>query len=244
MAQLRQQEEEMSTLSPELQAILDRMKERADTARQDLPDAAALEAQRLQDQATARITASLIPPRFVGSSFLEYHVEAGNQKAYDVAKEWSDKTAAETKGEGFFLLGEPGTGKTHLVCSAAMQRIANGQNGVRYLNVPIFLDRIRASFKFTESAPQDLFEYACTKASLILLDDFGKEKATDWATERLYVLVESRYQNMLPILVTSNRTLDELDALGYGATVSRLQQMCRTIKLETKDHRPASKVKG
>jgi DNA replication protein DnaC len=119
-----------------------------------------------------------------------------------------------------------------------------GQNGIRYLNVPIFLDRIRASFKFTESAAQDLFEYSCTKASLVILDDFGKEKATDWATERLYVLVESRYQNMLPVLVTSNRTLDELDALGYGATVSRLQQMCRTIKLETKDHRPATPNKG
>jgi len=155
-----------------------------------------------------------------------------------VALDWSNSTANQTRGEGFFLLGEPGTGKTHLVCAAAMERVRKGQSGIRYLNVPIFLDRIRASFKFSESAAQDLFEFACTKASLVVLDDFGKEKATDWATERLYVLVESRYQNMLPMLVTSNRTLDELDSLGYGATVSRLQQMCRTIKLETADHRP------
>ncbi len=234
----------MSTLSPELQDILDRMKERAANARVEPDDALELERSRQREIEERRIAATLIPPRFAGSSFLEFTVEKGNKTAYDVALEWTNKTAEETRGEGFFLLGEPGCGKTHLVCSAAMDRVRKGQQGIRYLNVPIFLDRIRASFKFQESAAQDLFEFCCNKASLVILDDFGKEKATDWATERLYVLVESRYQNMLPVLVTSNRTLDELDALGYGATVSRLQQMCRTIKLETKDYRPATKAKG
>jgi DNA replication protein DnaC len=70
------------------------------------------------------------------------------------------------------------------------------------------------------------------------LDDFGKERATDWATERLYVLVESRYSAMLPTLVTSNRTLDELNDLGYGATVSRLTEMGDVVKVGGSDLRP------
>jgi DNA replication protein DnaC len=230
----------MNTLSPELQKIADSIFSGGGAQ----PDAAELERQRVHDMESRRIKASLIPPRYIESAFLQYNVQPGNKKAYEVAVQWSNKMSTDTKGEGFFLLGDPGTGKTHLVCAAAMSRIYSGQSGIRYLNIPIFLDRIRASFKFQESEAQELFEYCCTKASLVILDDFGKEKATDWATERLYVLVESRYQNMLPVLVTSNRTLDELDALGYGATVSRLQQMCRTIKLETKDHRPAAKEKG
>lgn len=234
----------MNTLSPDLQAILDRMKERAVAARIEPGELAEMEERRRAEEDERRIAATLIPPRFARSEFLEFKVEKGNKTAYEAALAWSNQDKSDTRGEGFFLLGDPGCGKTHLVCAAALHRVRMGQSGIRYLNVPIFLDRIRASFKFSESAAQDLFEYCCTKASLVILDDFGKEKATDWATERLYVLVESRYQNMLPVLVTSNRSLDELDALGYGATVSRLQQMCRTIKLETKDHRPASVPKG
>jgi len=224
----------MHSLSPELEQIAGSFQ----LGEHDVPNPEELYRAQQRDVLERMTKATLIPPRYVGATFLEFGTEKGNQKAYDVALDWANDTAAHTRGDGFFLLGEPGTGKTHLVCAAAMERVRKGQTGIRYLNVPIFLDRIRASFKFSESAAQDLFEFACTKASLVVLDDFGKEKATDWATERLYVLVESRYQNMLPMLVTSNRTLDELDSLGYGATVSRLQQMCRTIKLETADHRP------
>jgi DNA replication protein DnaC len=73
---------------------------------------------------------------------------------------------------------------------------------------------------------------------VVVLDDFGKEKATDWVTERLYVLIESRYQNMKSTIVTSNRTLDELDDLGYGAAVSRLQETGRVVRVDAKDYRP------
>jgi DNA replication protein DnaC len=234
----------MNTLNSDLQSILDRMRERAAAARENPGEMAQLEAARQTAEEERRIANTLIPARFADSVFLEYRVEKGNKTAYEAAMSFAERTPEATGGEGLFLMGDPGCGKTHLVCAAALQRARNGQTGIRYLNVPIFLDRIRASFKFTESAAQDLFEFCCNKASLVILDDFGKEKATDWATERLYVLIESRYQNKLPVLVTSNRTLDELDALGYGATVSRLQQMCRTIKLETRDFRPATTAKG
>jgi DNA replication protein DnaC len=54
----------------------------------------------------------------------------------------------------------------------------------------------------------------------------------------LYVLIESRYQNLKSTIVTSNRTLDELDDLGYGAAVSRLQETGRVVRIEALDQRP------
>jgi len=91
--------------------------------------------------------------------------------------------------------------------------------------------------KYTDAEVVSLFEYCLEKASVVVLDDLGKEKATDWAAERLYVLVESRYSACKATIATTNRGLDELDALGYGALVSRLQQTCRAVKVGGADQR-------
>jgi DNA replication protein DnaC len=112
------------------------------------------------------------------------------------------------------------------------------EQNMRFINVPIFMDQLRDSIKYSESKAQDLWSFALERASVVVLDDFGKEKATDWVTERLYVLIESRYQNMKSTIVTSNLTLDQLDDLGYGASVSRLQETGRVVRLDAKDQRP------
>lgn len=179
----------------------------------------------------------LIPPRYEICTFENFTPRKGSEKALEAAREWADN---ESFGDrSFSLIGSPGAGKTHLAAAAIRHKIfTHGLGNTRFLNVPIFLDKIRASFKFEDSDAQELFDFCCKKASVVVLDDFGKEKATDWATERLYVLIESRYQRLLPTIMTSNRTLDELDAMGYGAAVSRLQQTNRFVRVESSDLRP------
>lgn len=197
-----------------------------------------------------------IPPRYFGHSFENFIVRPKTEKALEVAREWAILETAPDRG--FVLLGEPGAGKTHLAVAAlrerarlwAEKRASETDSGVyrdpnlmperkmRFLNVPILLDGLRQSVKYTEHSAASLYEYCLKTASVVILDDFGKERATDWATERLYVLIESRYQNLLGTIVTSNRSLDELDDLGYGAAVSRLQESCRVVKVDAQDYRP------
>lgn len=199
---------------------------------------------------------SLVPPRYFNHTFENFSARTKTETAFSVAKEWSE--LKDVKDRGFVLLGEPGNGKTHLAVAALRARAGiiakirdrDTQSGTyrdpkimeerkyRFLNVPILLDSLRAGIKFDESIGQQLYEYCLNTASVVILDDFGKEKATDWATERLYVLIESRYQNLLSTIVTSNRTLDELDDLGYGAAVSRLQETCRIVRIDATDYRP------
>jgi DNA replication protein DnaC len=91
--------------------------------------------------------------------------------------------------------------------------------------------------KYNDSEVVNLFDYCLEKSPVVILDDLGKEKATDWAAERLYVMVESRYSACRATIATTNRGLDELEALGYGALVSRLQQTCRAVKVGGEDQR-------
>ena len=183
-----------------------------------------------------KLTTAGVPLRHHGSTFTTF-VTARAKAAFFVAMEWAESTRLDS---GFALIGPAGTGKTHLLVAAARRRIEGGDARVRFINVPILLDRLRSSMRFKDHPVEDEFEYLCSRASVVVLDDLGKEKATDWAAERLYVLVESRYGRMLSTLASSNRTLEELEASGYGAIVSRLQETGPVVDLTGKpDFRPA-----
>lgn len=202
------------------------------------------------------LTKAGVPPRYLRHSFANFTQSDKTAKAFEVATEWA--ALKNPKDRGFALLGQPGVGKTHLAVAAiremthlwALERTEETsadvyvdpktmlERRIRFVNVPIFMDELREGMKFNESPARDLWKYCLEDASVVVLDDFGKEKATDWVTERLYVLIESRYQNLKSTIVTSNRSLDELDDLGYGAAVSRLQETGRVVRIDAKDYRP------
>lgn len=202
------------------------------------------------------LTKAGVPERYLPHSFENFVVNDKTAKAFEVATEWA--ALKDPKDRGFALIGAPGVGKTHLAVAAlrevarlwGAQRLEERgvelyrdpktmvEQNMRFINVPIFMDKLRESIRLSESRAQDLWEFSLERASVVVLDDFGKEKATDWVTERLYVLIESRYQHMKSTIVTSNLTLDQLDDLGYGASVSRLQETGRVVRIDAKDQRP------
>lgn len=182
-----------------------------------------------------RLEKAGVAKRYERASFSELRDLPEAKTAVKVAKEWAENPLTD---RGFFFVGTPGVGKTYLAVAALRAKIEQGLLNARFINVPLYLDSLRSSFKFSDDSVQADFQFLCNRASVVVLDDFGKERATDWATERLYVLVESRYSAMLPTIVTSNRTLDELNDLGYGATVSRLTEMGTVVKVGGSDLRP------
>lgn len=109
------------------------------------------------------------------------------------------------------LTGGNGCGKTHLAAAIAnYQRQAN--KPVSFVIVPDLLDHLRSAFSPESKVSYDELFERVKKAPLLILDDFGEQTATPWAQEKLYQLINYRYNARLSTVITTCFSLDEIES--------------------------------
>lgn len=143
------------------------------------------------------------------------------------------------EGDGIWVMGDVGTGKTSLAMLVANEAERAGRSVAVY-SMPRLLAEIRDTYD-RDSGPSymSLFRRLCA-VDLLLLDDLGAENRTDWVIEQLYAVVNERWQDKGSIVVTSNTAnLDDLREQLGPRTVSRLTEICgdRVIQLFGEDLR-------
>lgn len=108
----------------------------------------------------------------------------------------------------FVLRGPNGVGKTHLAAA-----ISNAQTkfDVMFVVVPDFLDYLRAAFNPQSPVPYDRRFDELKNSRLLVLDDLGTESATPWAKEKLFQLLNYRYNAVLPTIITTSATDEKID---------------------------------
>ncbi len=107
--------------------------------------------------------------------------------------------------------GTTGCGKTHLAAAIINYRYQAGKPAL-FVVVPDFLDHLRSTFSpESRSSYDQLFERVKT-APLLVLDDFGEQSTTPWAREKLYQVINYRYNAELPTVITTRYTTDEMDS--------------------------------
>lgn len=145
--------------------------------------------------------------------------------------------ATEMKGWLVFE-GGYGSGKTHLAAAIANFAVQVGLPTI-FITVPDLLDSLRFSYN-AEDGFEERFE-KIRQAPLLILDDFGTQNATEWAQEKLFQIINHRYINKLPLVVTTNLPLDRID----GRIRSRLSdpELVTRVHILAPDYRqPANEV--
>lgn len=144
-------------------------------------------------------------------SFIPEPTHLPPDKAYNLRRAYETCVYFAEEPEGWLLLtGTYGCGKTHLAAAIANYRIEEGQPAV-FMVVPDLLDHLRASFTpQSENSYDDLFEQLRT-TPLLILDDLGTQSSTPWAQEKLFQLLNHRYNARLATVITTNQRLDEID---------------------------------
>jgi DNA replication protein DnaC len=114
--------------------------------------------------------------------------------------------------QGWLILkGSYGCGKTHLAAAIANYQVEHGRP-VLFVVVPDLLDHLRAAFAPDSPVTFDRRFETVRTAPLLILDDLGAQSSTSWAQEKLYQILNYRYNAQLPTVLTTNFELEDLDA--------------------------------
>lgn len=201
---------------------------------------------RAEDVAGARLRAAQIPERYRNCTLENYIVHKDAPPSQRLAKMKAIKFVEEWKSVpyGLLFIGPVGVGKTHL--AAAILRSLVEECGVRgvFCDFTDLLERIQATFSRgnPDSADDVLAPYR--DAELLVLDELGARRPTDWVRDVLYGLINTRYNRQRMTIVTSNygdvpaRPGEETLEGRVGVLVrSRLHEMCVPVLIEGDDYR-------
>ncbi|HNY26974.1 MAG TPA: ATP-binding protein [Candidatus Sumerlaeota bacterium] len=181
--------------------------------------------------AQRRLEAARIPVRFQSKSFESYKTERhAKRKLVLQAAEAFVSSFNFNAGppRGLLIEGVVGCGKTHIAIAILREVIQKGYTGL-YYNMVDLLSDIRSTYgDATEASESDLLEEV-NAPDLLVLDDLGAEKTSEWVNDRLYLIVNRRYESGKPVVVTTNLSLDELIRKVGERTVSRLCEICETF---------------
>lgn len=173
--------------------------------------------------------------RFSKSTFESFLDRNGSETAYKVAVKYV-KTFKEWNGESLLLWGEPGNGKTHLA-AAIVNELSKKGYIVVFQSVPELLQRIRSTFNSENKENETQIMRALLECDLLILDDIGAEKTTEWVEEKLFNIIDGRYRKELPTLYTSNLEPKELKNQVGKRSYDRMVETSLTVKNEAASYR-------
>lgn len=174
-----------------------------------------------------RLKQARIPARFLNKTLENFR--ARDRERRELLKNAQSYVKAFTlkndNKNGLLLSGEVGCGKTHVAVGVLREIIMKGYSGM-YYNSPDLLRDIRATFdRSSETTEDDLLEMV-TSIDLLVFDDVGAERMTEFVLDRFYLIVNERYENAKPVIVTTNLNEATLEEHLGPRIVSRLSEMC------------------
>ena len=140
---------------------------------------------------------------------------------------------AKTLNGWLLLRGGYGCGKTHLAAAISNYAVEMGVPTL-FLTVPDLLDMLRFSYDSEDTTFENRF-HEIRNASLLVLDDFGTQNATGWAQEKLFQIINYRYINKLPLVITTNLNPDNIEPRFRSRLADR--ELVTDVRINAPDYR-------
>ncbi len=159
----------------------------------------------------ARLRNAGIPQRFVGKGFAQFRATTSAQEKVLLAmKSYADNFAQHrARGQCLTIVGQPGTGKTHLALAVGQQLLQSSFRA-RYTTVFDAIQAIRETWRNDSVESEADVIRRLAGVDLLILDEVGVQRGTESEQLELFKILGARYDRMLPTIVISNVPVDDL----------------------------------
>ena len=206
----------------------------------------AQERQRMQERINRLLGQSGLKKRFQQRTFDNFRIYSPEHKqCYEIAKEYADHFQTHrARGDGLYIEGTNGTGKTHLAAAITLQLIGEGIPVICRTSGDLLLN-IKRAFDSEYVSESEILE-TYKDVDLLIIDDLGKEQCSDWSMSTLYSILNDRYEDMKPTIITTNYNADDLataltpkgsDNTKAVAIISRLRETSTVMTMAWADIR-------
>lgn len=178
--------------------------------------------------------ASMMDRKYREDTFDKYQVRDENQKVFDLAKKYAKKfPEMYKKNQGLLLYGPVGTGKSFTAACIGNYLLNNAKSVIMTSFVKILQD-------VWDNDKEAEYIMILNSASLLIIDDLGTERETDYALEKVYNVIDSRVRTNKPIIITSNLELNDMmncDDIRKKRIYDRILECCYPIYVGGKSFR-------
>ena len=171
---------------------------------------------------------SLMDSRFRSISFKNFVLNQYNEKCFRLCKRYAtafDKMME--KNMGLLMYGGVGTGKTFAAACIA--------NYLLDQKIPVVMISFIKLLEMLEKNTDNDIIQNLQSAKLLVLDDLGAERRTSYALEKVYNIIDARYRSKLPVILTTNLTMDEMmdaESMQYERIYDRIFEMCYPLEFK------------
>ena len=188
------------------------------------------EEKKKQDmQRVERLKASsLMDVKLKAARLDRYQVDSDNQKVYNLAKNYVSRfDEMFQKKQGLLFWGSVGTGKSYTAACIANELLDQ--------MIPVVMTSFVKILQNIQGNPdaEERIMAGLNAAKLLIIDDLGAERNTDYALEKVYNIIDSRYLSGKPLILTTNMTLREMqdtEDIRYRRIYDRIFEMCFPVR--------------